>query len=54
LVVKGAIVASTAPNALHTAWRPSLAVTTDTYAYARVTEADGHVALSAPIWIDVP
>ena len=54
LVVKGVVEASATPGTTTVAWQPTLAVTTDTYAYARVTEADGNVALSAPIWIDVP
>ena len=54
LVVKGVVTASAAPGTTAVAWRPSITVTADTYAYARVTEADGNVALSAPIWIDVP
>lgn len=54
LVVKGVVTASAAPGTATVAWRPSIEVTADTYAYAKVTEADGNVALSAPIWIDVP
>jgi hypothetical protein len=51
LVVKGSVVASTSGQ---TTWEPTLNVTSDTYAYVKVTQADGQVALSAPIWLDVP
>ncbi|MFT3923320.1 MAG: CehA/McbA family metallohydrolase [Myxococcales bacterium] len=54
LVVKGVSVASFQPNTDLANWSPTLNVTADTYAYAKVTEADGDVSLSAPIWIDVP
>jgi hypothetical protein len=54
LVVKGVVTTSATPGTTAVSWRPSINVTADTYAYARVTEADGNVALSAPIWIDVP
>jgi hypothetical protein len=54
LVVKG-VVTSTATFAADTInWRPSIDAVADTYAYVKVTEADGNVAISAPIWIDVP
>jgi hypothetical protein len=54
LIVKGVSVASTQPGTDTATWNPTLDVTADTYAYAKVTEADGDVSLSAPIWIDLP
>lgn len=54
LIVKGVSVASAQPGTNSAVWTPSIQVTADTYAYAKVTEADGNVALSAPIWIDLP
>jgi hypothetical protein len=56
LVSKGQLVGQMVPpaGATSAAWQPTLAVSADTYAYLRVTEADGQVAVTAPIWIDVP
>ncbi|HEX6243086.1 MAG TPA: CehA/McbA family metallohydrolase [Polyangiales bacterium] len=54
LIVKGASVASVQPGTDTASWSPSIQVRGDTYAYVKVTEADGDVSLSAPIWIDVP
>lgn len=53
-VVKGTVSSSASFSANNILWRPSLVVSADTYAYVKVTEADGDVAISAPIWIDVP
>jgi trimeric autotransporter adhesin len=56
LVVNGTVAAAQTPPAgtSQLTWNPALTVTADTYAYLKVTEADGQVALTAPIWIDVP
>lgn len=53
---KGAVVATLTPTAgsASATWQPTLKVNADTYAYLKVTEADGQVAMTAPIWIDVP
>jgi len=54
LIVNGTSVVSTIPNTSEASWSPSINVTADTYVYARITEADGDVSLSAPIWLNVP
>lgn len=56
LVVKGAVTQSLTPAAGTTSlvWHPTLSVSADTYAYLKVTESDGQVAITAPIWIDLP
>ena len=56
LVVQGAVAQTLTPAAGTTSliWHPSLSVSADTYAYLKVTEADGQVAITAPIWLDVP
>jgi trimeric autotransporter adhesin len=54
LVVRGSVAASATFGSNSISWRASLNATSDTYAYVKVFEADGDVAISAPIWIDVP
>lgn len=56
LIAKGAVAQSLAPPAGTHAlvWHPTLHATSDTYAYLKVTEADGQVAITAPIWVDLP
>jgi hypothetical protein len=54
LVVKGAVTSTATFNSSSISWRPTLNATSDTYAYVKVTEADGNVAISAPIWLDLP
>lgn len=54
LVVKGVVASSQTFSATSINWRPTLNATADTYAYVKVTEADGDVAISAPIWLDLP
>lgn len=43
-----------APEAREWVWHPTLHVISNLYAYLKVTEADGDVAVTAPIWIAVP
>ncbi len=56
LIEDGRVAASLTPEAgaQSLIWKPELDVVADTYAYLRVTEADGEVAVTAPIWINVP
>jgi len=56
LVAKGSVVSTLTPppGVKELTWNPTLNVTSDTYGYLKVTGADGHVAITAPIWIDVP
>lgn len=41
------------PEAREWVWHPTLHVISNLYAYLKVTEADGDVAVTAPIWIAV-